>query len=103
MSSEFTAAHIARLVGMTSYALLQSHPDDFGAPGHYRMQGASVIYTARGVKALADDFRQSGKEQEAQLLDGIIENAESMAPLPVPVGADGPHNWALDWERNHDL
>lgn len=48
----FTAAEVAKASGVDEISLRAFEPEGFGSPGHWRMVGGQVVYTARGVELL---------------------------------------------------
>lgn len=73
----FTAAEVAEISGVDATALRALEPDYFGSPGHWRMVGNSPVYTAKGVRILADELAKLGNEEAAAKLRGAATVAET--------------------------
>jgi hypothetical protein len=64
----FTAEEVAKFAGIDSFALQQLHPDHFGSPGHWRMHGGTVLYTAKGIEGLLVGLQKAGNAAGVEAL-----------------------------------
>lgn len=97
-----SAAEVALLIGVEIYDLQSLHPDDFGVPGHWKMNGtATVVYTEKGVEGLRQVMLGQGKEDEAAALHAALVKLRQERATPsrglVPPAEKGP--WYSD-DRN---
>lgn len=96
----FPAKRIAEVAAVTTSELLAMHPRDFGVPGHWQLVGSNVVYTAKGVRALADEFALAGRHTSAALLRVLVDTREEDARLvPFPAASE---SWLNRWEKEHD-
>ena len=72
----FTATEVARAAGTDYQTLRTLEPEGFGSPGHWRMRGGNVIYTARGVELLAGAFSKAGAEASAHSLRVMLSQRQ---------------------------
>lgn len=90
----FTATEVAQFAGVSIAELRDYEPEGFGSPGHWRLVGASVVYTVAGCRWLAQALSMAGHEVGAQaLLDAVnaVERAAEAPAQPAPQKVE--HNW----------
>lgn len=79
----FTSADLVEFAGVTEVTLRQHEPEGFGCPGHWRMSGGQVIYTATGVRLLAQALSLAGMEAPAEALLAAVNKVEAAGRAPV--------------------
>jgi len=98
----FTAAEVAKFAGVPEISLQQYEGEGFGSPGHWRMQGGTVVYTVAGARLLALSMGIAGNEQGASALLVAIGKVGTAAQTPPPPVAVAHHKHG-DWRTRADL
>ena len=71
---------VADRAGVSLHELHLLHPEDFGAPRHYKWSGARYHYTAAGVEALASALRVAGQGAAAARVESLISSCSLNLP-----------------------
>ena len=104
---------VTEITGLSERRLEDLHPEDFGSPGHFKFNsgpGGGLIYTQKGLLALAEALQAAGYVAEGSALS---EEARALEPVaqatptrrrpqhpPRSHAADPVRSRLLDWEAN---
>lgn len=86
----FTEDELAKASGVAAYDLRQYQPSWFGAPGHWRVcRTGGMVYTARGVEALASELDRLGVLAAASVgLRYLLRSRQEVPSRQLPLTAE---------------
>lgn len=93
----FTAAEVAKASGVDVISLRALEPVGFGSPGHWRMVGNQVVYTARGVELLVESMEKNKMPIAALSLRVALQQRVQTPSLGLPRAKSN------DWRDRADL
>lgn len=95
----FAATEVAQALGVEPHDLQKLHPENFGVPGHWRLNKSSaIVYTVRGARELADAIEVASGRQTGAAADASLARAHSLRVLvnqrvETPSRALAAHAW----------
>jgi hypothetical protein len=93
----FSAAEVARELGLEEWAVRLLHPGRFSSPDHWREEGAKLFYTVAGLEVLAAEVEKRGYKTRAHALRVFIAQrrdtpSRALVP-PAPKSANTGRFW----------
>ena len=93
---------MAKITSLGSYELRMHQPAGFGVPGHWRMdgQGRRMLYTEKGVEALAASLQEVGYAAAAVCLRAKLKELRETPSLSMFAAAA---KQTAPWFRQGDM
>ncbi|HVT74554.1 MAG TPA: hypothetical protein VHD61_15580 [Lacunisphaera sp.] len=100
----FSAAHVARVVGLDELALRKLHPGVFPAEECWHENAGRLHYTEHGVELLVESLTRCGYSTRGHSLRvWLNQHRETPSASMVPPGPKTSVATQYEWQRRADL